>query len=208
MRNNNRKLDIIIKSKTVGYQVSLHLQLPHALNYSEMNITNWNDTEEVVVHIFLVAISFPMHLYVLFLTSAIFDFQDEKPKDQKTPFDVLIKDLIRTLFWLAYTLGLIQFISFFTPPLNNDIVYWFSYFMVFINHFTLASILVTVYIRNVFTFQPDDIEGIKVTTLRHKCMVSKLILTFVSMVLSILVPIETDPIIFQWLDKDRTTYDR
>ena len=173
-----------------------------------MNITNWNDTEEVVVHIFLVIISFPLHLYVLFLTSAIFDFQDEKPKDQKTPFDVLIKDLMRTLFWLAYILGHIQFISFFTPPLNNDTVYWFSYFMIFINHFTLASILVTVYIQNVFTFQPDDIEGIEVTTLRHKCMVSKLLLTFVSMVLSILVPIETDPIVFQWLDKDKTTYDR
>ena len=173
-----------------------------------MNITNWNDTEEVVAYIFLGVISFPIHLYVLFLTSAIFDFQDEKPKDQKTPFDVLIKDLIRTMFWLAYIIGHIQFISFFTPPLNNEIAYWFSYLMVFINHFTLASILVTVYIQNVFTFQPDDIEGIEVTTLRYKCMVSKLILTFVSMVLSILVPIETDPIVFQWLDKDRTTYDR
>ena len=173
-----------------------------------MNIINWNDTEEVVVHIFLVAISFTIHLYILFLTSAIFDFQDEKPKDQKTPFDVLIKDLIRTMFWVAYILGHIQFISFFTPPLNNNIVYWFSYFMIFINHFTLASILVTVYIQNVFTFQPDDIEGIEVTTLRHKCMVSKLILTSVSMVLSILVPIEKDPIVFQWLDKDRTSYNR
>ena len=173
-----------------------------------MNITNWNYTEEVVAYIFLGAISFPIHLYVLFLTSAIFDFQDEKPEDQKSPFDVLIKDLIRTLFWVAYIFVHIQFISFFTPPLNNDIVYWFSYLMIFINHFTLASILVTVYIQNVFTFQPDDIDGIEVTTLRHKCLVSKLILTFVSMVLSILVPIEKDPIVFQWLDKDRTTYDR
>ena len=146
----NIKLNTTIKSKTVGYQVSLHLQLPHASNFSEMNITNWNDTEEVVAYIFLGAISFPIHLYVLFLTSAIFDFQDEKPKDQKSPFDVLIKDLIRTLFWVAYIFVHIQFISFFTPPLNNDIVYWFSYFMIFINHFTLASILVTVYIQNVF----------------------------------------------------------
>ena len=173
-----------------------------------MNITNWNDTEDVVVHIFLVAISFPIHLYVLFLTSAIFDFQDEKPKDQKSPFDVLIKDLIRTLFWVAYILGHIQFISFFTPPLNNEIVYWLSYFMIFSNHFTLASILVTVYIQNVFIFQPDDIEGIEVTTLQHKSVVSKLLLTFVSMVLSILMPIETEPLVFQWFDKDRTSYDR
>ena len=173
-----------------------------------MNITNWNDTEEVVVHIFLGAISIPIHLYFLFLSSAIFDFQNEKPDDQKTPFDILIKDLIRTMFWVAYIIGHIQFISFFTPPLNNDIVYCLSYFMVFISHFTMASILVTVYIQNVFTFQPDDIEGIEVTTLRQKSMVSKLILAFVSMFLSILVPIETEPNVFQWLDKDRTSYDR
>ena len=173
-----------------------------------MNITNWNDTEEVVVHIFLVAISFPIHLYVLFLTSAIFDFQDEKPNEEKSPFDVLIKDLMRTLFWVAYFIGHIQFISFFTPPLNNGFVYLLSYFGVFIVHFTMATVLVTVYIQNVFTFQPDDIEGIDVTTFRHKIMVSKLILTFVAMVLSILVPIETKPLVFQWLDKDRTSYDR
>ena len=173
-----------------------------------MNITNGNNIEEVVVYTIFGALSFSMHLYGLFLTSAIFDFQDEKPNEEKSPFDILIKDLMRTLFWVACFIGHIQFISFFTPPLNNEIAYWFSYLMVFINHFTLASILVTVYIQNVFTFQPDDIEGIEVTTLRYKCMVSKLILTFVSMVLSILVPIETDPIVFQWLDKDRTTYDR
>ena len=173
-----------------------------------MNVTNWNDTEEVVVCIFFGAISISIHLYVLFLTSAIFDFQDEKPKEEKNPFDVLIKDLMRTMFWVAYIIGIIQFISFFTPPLNNDIVYWLSYFMIFSNHFTLASILVTVYIQNVFIFQPDDIEGIEVTTLQHKSVVSKLVLTFVSMVLSILVPIESEPLVFQWFDKDRTSYDR
>ena len=173
-----------------------------------MNITKWNDAEEVVAYIFLGTVSFPIHLYILFLTSAIFDFQDEKPKDQKTPFDVLIKDLIRTMFWLAYIIGHIQFISFFTHPLNNGFVYLLSYCGVFIIHFTMATILVTVYIQNVFTFQPDDIEGIDVTTLRHKSMVSKLILTFVSMFLSILMPIETEPLIFQLLDKDRTSYNR
>ena len=173
-----------------------------------MNITNWNNTEEVVVYTIFGALSFSMHLYGLFLTSAIFDFQDEKPNEEKSPFDVLIKDLMRTLFWVAYFIGHIQFISFFTPPMNNGFVYLLSYFGVFISHFVPATILVTVYIQNVFTFQPDDIEGIEVTTLRHKCMVSKLILTFASMVLSILVPIEKDPIVFQWLDKDRTTYNR
>ena len=61
-----------------------------------MNITNWNNTEEVVVYTIFGALSFSMHLYGLFLTSAIFDFQDEKPNEEKSPFDVLIKDLMRT----------------------------------------------------------------------------------------------------------------
>ena len=173
-----------------------------------MNITNWNNTEEVIVNTIFGALSFSIHLYGLYITSAIFDFQDEKPNEEKSPFDVLIKDLMRTLFWVAYFIGHIQFISFFTPPLNNGFVYLLSYFAVFIAHFTMATVLVTVYIQNVFTFQPDDIEGIDVTTLRHKSMVSKLILTFVAMVLSILVPIESEPLVFQWLDKDNTSYDR
>ena len=173
-----------------------------------MNITNWNNTEEVIVNTIFGALSFSIHLYGLYITSAIFDFQDEKPNEEKSPFDVLIKDLMRTLFWVAYFIGHIQFISFFTPPLNNGFVYLLSYFAVFIAHFTMATVLVTVYIQNVFTFQPDDIEGIDVTTLRHKSMVSKLILTFVAMVLSILVPIKTEPLVFQLLDKDRTSYDR
>ena len=173
-----------------------------------MNITNWNNTEEVVVYTIFGVLSFSMHLYGLFLTSAIFDFQDEKPNEEKSPFDILIKDLMRTLFWVACFIGHIQFVSFFTPPLNNGFVYLLSYCGVFIIHFTMATILVTVYIQNVFTFQPDDIEGIDVTTLRHKSMVSKLILTFVSMFLSILMPIETEPLIFQLLDKDRTSYNR
>ena len=173
-----------------------------------MNITNGNNTEEVVVYTIFGALSFSMHLYGLFLTSAIFDFQDEKPNEEKSLFDILIKDLMRTLFWVAYFIGHIQFISFFTHPLNNGFVYLLSYCGVFIIHFTMATILVTVYIQNVFTFQPDDIESIDVTTLRHKSMVSKLILTFVSMFLSILMPIETEPLIFQLLDKDRTSYNR
>ena len=173
-----------------------------------MNTTNWNNTEELVVYTIFGALSFSIHLYVLFLTSAIFDFQDEKPNEEKSPFDILIKDLMRTLFWVAYFIGHIQFISFFTHPLNNGFVYLLSYCGVFIIHFTMATILVTVYIQNVFTFQPDDIEGIDVTTLRHKSMVAKLILTFVAMVLSMLMPIETEPLVFQWLDKDRTSYDR
>ena len=133
-----------------------------------MNITIWNSTEEIVVNSILGASSFFILLYALFLTSAIYDFQDEKPEEEKSHFDVLIKDLMRTVFWIVYMIGSIQFISLFTPPMIDDIVYFLTYLRIVVFHFNAASILVTVYIHNVFIFQPYDIEGIMVTSLRCK----------------------------------------
>jgi hypothetical protein len=173
-----------------------------------MNITIWDCPEEAVVYSILGAISFLIHLYILFLSSAIYDFQDEKPEEEKCHFDVLIKDLMSNIFWAAYTFGHIQFISLFTPSLNNDLVYCFSYLGVLICHFMVASILVTVYIHNVFVFQPDDIEGIMITTFRSKTRVSKFIVTLYLMFLSIMVPVQNEPLIFQWLNKGKTNYER
>ena len=173
-----------------------------------MNITVWNGTEEIVVNSILGASSFFIHLYALFLTSAIYDFQDEKPEEEKSHFDVLIKDLMRTVFWIVYMIGSIQFISLFTPTMNNEIVYFLTYLRTVAFHFNVASILVTVYIHNVFIFQPDDIEGVTVTTLRRKSMVSKFLLTFVLVLLSTALPVQTEPLIFQWLNKGRTHYER
>ena len=150
-----------------------------------MNITIWSGTEEIFINSILGASCFLIHLYALFLTSAIYDFQDEKPEEEKSHFDVLIKDLMRTVFWIVYMIGSIQFISIFTPTMNNEIVYFLTYLRTVIFHFNVASILVTVYIHNVFIFQPDDVEGIMVTTLRRKSMVSKFLLTFVLVFLAL-----------------------
>ena len=173
-----------------------------------MNITIWDSSEEAVVYSILGAISLLIHLYILFLSSAIYDFQDEKPEEEKSHFDVLIKDLMRTVFWIVYMIGIIQFISLFTPTMNDEIVYFLTYLRTIIFHFNVASILVTVYIHNVFIFQPDDVEGITVTTLRRKSMVSKFLLTFVLVLLSTAVPVQTEPLIFQWLNKGKTNYER
>ena len=173
-----------------------------------MNITIWDSSEEAVVYSILGAISLLIHLYILFLSSAIYDFQDEKPEEEKSYFDVLIKDLTGNIFWAAYIIGHIQFISLFTPSFNNYLVYCLSYLGILIFHFMVASILVIVYIHNVFVFQPDDIEGIMVTTFRSKTRVSKFIVTFCLMFLSIIMPIQNEPLIFQWLNKGKTNYER
>ena len=192
----------------VGYKVSLQLVFFNCLITTKMKITIWNSTDEIVVNSILVASSFFIHLYALFLTSAIYDFQDEKPEEEKSHFDVLIKDLMRTVFWTVYMIGITQFISLFMPPMNNDIVYSLTYLRIVVFHFNVASILVTVYIHNVFIFQPDDIEGIMVTSLRRKSMVSNFLLTFVLILLSIAVPVQTEPLIFQWLNKGKANYER
>ena len=57
-----------------------------------MNTTlYWNSTEEVIGYLLLAAISMSLHGYALFLCSAISDYQDEKPFQEKSPFDILIK---------------------------------------------------------------------------------------------------------------------
>ena len=77
-----------------------------------MNITShWNSTEESIGYLFLGGISLSLHGYALFLCAAIFNYQDEKPSHEKSPFDVLIKDLMNSQFWTLYGLGLIQIIA-------------------------------------------------------------------------------------------------
>ena len=84
-----------------------------------MNGTIWNSYEEVVVNLIFGAISLFIHVFALFICSAIFDYQNEKPKEEKTLFDVLIKDLMRTLYWITLFIFFIQFISFFIPPVQS-----------------------------------------------------------------------------------------
>ena len=77
-----------------------------------MNITSHlNSTEESIGYFFLGGISLSLHGYAVFLCSAIFDYQEEKPNQEKSPFDALIKDLMRSQFWIVYGVGLIQIIA-------------------------------------------------------------------------------------------------
>ena len=77
-----------------------------------MNITSHlNSTEELIGYFFLGGISLSLHGYALFLCAAIFDYQDEKPDQDKSSFDLLIKDLMNSQFWSLYGWGLIQIIG-------------------------------------------------------------------------------------------------
>ena len=58
-----------------------------------MNSTIWSSTEEAVMSFILAPITIFVFAYAIFLCYAIYDYQDEKPKDEKSPTDILIKDL-------------------------------------------------------------------------------------------------------------------
>ena len=64
-----------------------------------MNGTLWNSTEEAFGYFLMGAVSILIHAYAMFLSSAISDYQDEKPKQEKSPYDEFIKELMNLQFF-------------------------------------------------------------------------------------------------------------
>ena len=106
-----------------------------------------------------------------------------------------------------FYIGLVQFVSLFTPPVTSTIVYAICYMGVFLFHFHLAQVFVYLYIQYVYTFQPDNFEGVQKSTLRWKSLCWKIFVTIVMILLSIAIPLEKQPIPFQLFSKGKQ-YDR
>ena len=106
-----------------------------------MNEIFLNSMEEVVGHLFLCGTIFSVCAYAIFLCYAIYDYQDEKPAEEKSPIDLLVKDLTHSAFWLIIHFCLIEIISLFTPPITSDIAYLASYISVFLIDFHLHQVL-------------------------------------------------------------------
>ena len=168
-----------------------------------MNLTVWNGTEEMVGSFILAAFTLFVHGYAIFLSYAIYDYQDEKPTNEKSPTDILIKDLKNTEFWCLYFSLLVQFISLFTPPITSLIVYYVSYINVFSMNFYSVSWLVSNYIQYIHIFHHELVVDNSVSAMRWKVFGLKLFITFLSLLLNIAVPYpETmTPIFFQILSK-------
>ena len=68
--------------------------------FKEMNETLWNSTEEAFGYFLMGAMSILIHAYAMFLCkcSAISDYQDEKPKHEKSSFDEFITELMNFQF--------------------------------------------------------------------------------------------------------------
>ena len=132
---------------------------------------------------------------------AIYDYQDEKPIEEKSPFDLLIKDLLHSEFWLVYHICLYEIISLFTPTITSNVVYLISYISVFLINFHQISLLITIYIQHLYIFYPDECVNVVVSVMRQKIVIWKFILTLFSLFLSFLVPSIDVPWAYQMLAK-------
>ena len=172
-----------------------------------MNITYLNSTEEVLGCLFLCGTIIFVCAYAIFLCYAIYDYQDEKPIEEKSPIDLLVKDLMRSEFWLVYHICLYEIISLFTPTITSNVAYLISYISVFLVDFHQISLLITIYIQHLYVFYPDACVNVDVSILRRKGILWKLILTLFSLFLSFLVPLQNVPPAYQMLAKG-ANYDR
>ena len=172
-----------------------------------MNATFFNSTEELVGHLCLGVIILLVCSYSMFLCFALYDYQEEKPNEEKSPIDHLIKDLMHCQFWLLFCICLSQIISLFTPPITSNVSYLITYIFVFLLNFHQISLLVLIYVQHVYVFYPDEFVNIDVSIMRRKSIIWKFILTFFSLFLSYLVPSSEAPMVYQLLAK-RANYDR
>ena len=163
--------------------------------------------EEVVGHLFLGGTIFSVCAYAIFLCYAVYDYQDEKPAEEKSPIDLLVKDFMHSEFWLIIHICLIEIISLFTPPITSNAGYLVSCVSVFLIDFHLISLLILLYIQRIYVFYFDLCANVDVSVMRQKSIVWKFILTFVSLSLDFLVPSPDTPLAFQVLAKG-ATYDR
>ena len=176
--------------------------------WPQMNNTIWITNSEVIGHLFLGGITIFVYSYAIFLCCAVYDYQDEKPEEEKCLLDYDIKDWMNSQFVLMYYTGLVQFISLFTPPITLwNFVYPVCYLGVFLFHFQCTSIFVYLYNQYVHTFQPDDIIDVEPSIYRWKNLIWKFFLTCILLSLSILCPLEDQPMLFLVLTKG-VKYDR
>ena len=165
-----------------------------------------NNLKETVKHkrnlkttIILGIITLYVHVYAIFLCYADYDYQDEKPCEEKSAIDILIKDLKTSEFCFLIFSGLVLFISLFSPPMTSSFIYLIAYLGVFFATFFLISWLVLLYVQYMFVFYPDETENIDDSDLRWKTLIWKFLLTILVFTLNYLVPSQENPLAIQTL---------
>ena len=135
------------------------------------------------------------------MCNAIYDYQEEKPIEEKSPVDLLVKDLMHSEFWFLYQVCLIEIISLFTPPITSDVAYLVSHISVFLLNFQQISLLILLYIQHAYVFHHEECANVDVSIMRPMSIIWKFTLTLFSISLSCLVPSPEVPLAYQMLTK-------
>ena len=155
------------------------------------------------MHLILITITTFVHGYAIFLCFAIHDYQDEKPRDEKCPIDILTKDFMKSKFLLLCYSFLVQLISLSIPPTTSINAYMISHLGIFIANFHSISMLVLVYIQHIYIFHHDEFLNVNFSSMRWKCLAWKFLLTIINLLLNFLVPSQEIPLPFQLLSKGK-----
>ena len=169
--------------------------------FYRMNATFLNSMEEVIGCFCLAGTTFFVCAYSIFLSYAIYDYQEEKPDEEKSPIDLLVKDLMHSQFWYLLCLCLIEIITLFTLPITSNVCYLITYMFVFLLNFHQISVLVQLYIQHVYVFYPDEFVNVDASIMRRKSIIWKFILIFFSISLNCIFPSSEVPPTFQMLTK-------
>ena len=106
-------------------------------------------------------------------------YQKDKPSYEKSIFDCVYRDTLAANIILTSYIGLCNYIGILLPPCHDPLVpYVLSTLGYFLYSFSWASIFITLYINHIFTFQPENTEGVDEFTLRWKSMLWKLLTFF------------------------------
>ena len=130
---------------------------------------------------------------------------DFKPKSKARPNFFMIC----WLFLLVKPIKIVVCVSFlFRNRLQLQLLVkiWLNSSKI-VDFFHVSTIFVYLYLQYIYTFQPQDFVNVQNSTLRKKCLIWKFLLTLIILLLSILCPLEKQPIPFQLLSKGQK-YDR
>ena len=115
-------------------------------------------------------------------------YQDEKPRDEKSDFDILFCDAVKVGMLINIHHCVVVVIYVFCPPFDPSMSVYFAYSGYFIGVYFMSCVNVAAYIKYVFVFQPDDVENLNVLRFRRKTFASESIVFFLTVMLDTLIP--------------------
>ena len=142
----------------------------------------WNDIESYGVWQWTYFITRIISAKTLWLFSTtlfkwIIEYQWEKPEEEQSDLDILMTDSAVVAMIVNFWFCMIYVSSIYIPiPLNENSCLWVGYVSYFLILLILSSLAITIYIKMVMVFQPEDVENVNIKKLYQKALLWKAII--------------------------------